>query len=110
MKPCDTPYEGTRMNETLLWGSFVVLFGGMITMLISSAIAKHWLTANAGYQQSRAAVFFLGPILTSFGPVKTYAELRRARGMPTTVATVFWIGTAVWALGIVALLGSLAAL
>jgi hypothetical protein len=96
--------------NTLLYGSFVVLFGGMITMLISSMIAKSWLTANTGYQPSRAAVFFLGPILTSFGPVKTYTELRRAKAMPTTVATVFWIGTAVWGLGIVGMLGALAAL
>lgn len=96
------------MNEPAMIVCCVVLFAGMITMLISSAIAKSWLTTNTGYQPSRAAAILLGPILTSFGPMRTYAEVRRARNMPTTLATVFWAGTGAWGLGIVGLIGVIA--
>lgn len=96
------------MNDTPLIIAFVVLFAGMVTMIITSAIGKHWLTKNTGYQPSRAAAVLLGPLLTSFGPMRTYAEVRKARNLPTTLATVFWAGTAVWALGIVGLIGVLA--
>ena len=98
------------MHSDLIWVAFVVLFGGMMTMIICSAIAKHWLSKTIGYEPSRVAIFFLGPVLTSFGPMRTYSEERQRRNLPTTVATVFWAGTAVWVLGIVGLLGSLATL
>lgn len=98
------------MTEALLFGFGGLLIAGMLTMLVSSMIAKQWLTANTGFQPNRVAAFFLGPILTSFGPVRTYTELRRAKGMPTTAATVFWVGTAVWGLGIAGFFVSIAAL
>jgi hypothetical protein len=98
------------MNDTALVVSFVVLFGGMMTMVISAAIAKKWLANNTGYQASRVAAFFFGPLLTSFGPMRLYAEERRARNLPTTLATVFWSATAVWGIGIISLIGVLSSL
>jgi hypothetical protein len=88
-------------NEDMLWVYLAPAFGGMITMIICGAIAKSWLTKNEGYQQSRAANFFLGPLLTSFGPVKRYREARAQRGESTAVATIFYVGTACWALGLI---------
>jgi hypothetical protein len=98
------------MNDTALIATFVVLGGGMMTMVICSAIAKKWLTDNTGYQASRMGTFLFGPLLTSFGPMRSYTEARRSRNLPTTVATVFWSATVVWGLGIVGLIGVLASL
>lgn len=88
-------------SADMIWVFVVPLFAGMLTMVICGSIAKSWLEKNTGYQASRVAAFFLGPLLTSFGPVKSYAEIRRQRGESTTLATVFWIATAFWGLGIV---------
>ena len=87
-------------DADLIWFLLGPAFAGMMTMAICGGMAKRWLEQNAGYQASRAAAFFLGPVLTSFGPVKSYAEIRRQRGESTTLATVFWIATAFWGLGI----------
>ena len=80
------------MHSKALVASFVVLFGGM------------------GYQASRMGAFLFGPVLTSFGPMRSYADARRSRNLPTTVASVFWAATGVWGRGIVGLIGALASL
>jgi hypothetical protein len=95
------------MNETVLIVFGVILFGGMMTMVICSAIAKSWLANNTGYQPSRAAAFLLGPVITSFGPMRLYGEARRARNEPTTLASVYWAGVAAWGLGILDFFGVL---
>src|SRR5689334_23287647 len=90
-------------SSDMIWLFMAPVFLGMITMVICGSLAKSWLEKNTGYQASRVAAFFLGPLLTSFGPVKHYTEIRKQRGEPTTLATVFWIGTACWGLGIAGL-------
>lgn len=87
-------------SADMIWVLLIPAFAGMITMVICGSIAKSWLEKHTGYQASRVAAFFLGPLLTSFGPVKHYTEARRARNEPTTLATVFWIATACWGLGL----------
>jgi hypothetical protein len=86
-------------SADMIWFFMGPALVGMVVMVICGAIAKSWLEKHMGYQASRAAAFFLGPLLTSFGPVKHYAEARRARNESTTLATVFWIATAFWGLG-----------
>jgi hypothetical protein len=89
---------------------FVVFIGGALAARIGGYMARQWLMTNAGWQESfgdRALRYFFG-IFTDIGPVQKYAELRRARDQPTTVATVFWVGFAATMVGIVALIGVLA--
>ncbi len=84
----------------LIWLFLGPALVAMVVMIICGGLAKTWLEQNAGYQPSRTAAFFLGPLLTSFGPVKMYAEIRARRSESTTLATVFWIATAFWGLGL----------
>ncbi len=66
-------------------------FVGMLVMFIAGARAKNWLSKNADPEHGR---------LRGIALVMRYAEIRAYHGKSTTLATAFWIGAAIWGLGI----------
>jgi hypothetical protein len=98
------------MHDPVFYIGFPLLFGGQIAWLIASERAKAWLTANdpTFEREGVMARLFIGRLFTSFGPMSRYAALRRERGEPTTLNTVFWAGFATSMLGLVVILSLLA--
>jgi len=80
--------RGVAILGLLLGLSFV----GMLVMFISGARAKSWLSKNADPEHSR---------LRGVALVMRYAEIRAYHGESTTLATAFWIGAAIWGLGVI---------
>ena len=74
-------------------------FVGMLVMFIAGARAKNWLSKNADPEHGRVSGIAL---------VMRYAEIRAYPGKSTTLATAFWIGAAIWGLGIVGICAFLA--
>ena len=97
------------MNMTFVVLSLVPLLGGAVTVFVVAGIAQHWLFAHTSYQRSRVALAFLGPLITSFGTMRSYTRERRERQLSTGLTTAYWVGLASWLAGFV-LLGLVVAL
>jgi len=85
-----------RTLDLALYLGLPLMIGGLIAWNIGAEVAKAWLRKNdSSYSPPSAmAMMFIGGLFTSIGPVKSYAQQRRALGQPTGAATAFWAGIA----------------
>jgi hypothetical protein len=85
------------------WVFFAVMLGGQLTWLFSAHLAEQWLRENDPEFEPPgfASRFFLGRLISSFGPMARYASMRRERNEPTTLVAAFWGGFAVSILGLI---------
>lgn len=93
-----------------MWFAIALMFGGQIIWLIAAESAKSWLSANdpAYEPPGFAARFFLGRLLTAFGPMSRYGNLRHERDESAGLTVVFWSGFALSILGLAVLLAQIA--